>query len=113
MKRMRLQGAAIVTLLLHVACASNQAAVTPQTVSSDRPGHEIEHPLAVVILGGLVTSTILNLFLCRRCICAMDGVKRFAQGRRSRCTLTPTSGPPALVASPAPGNAIPRQMQLP
>ena len=27
------------------------------------PGHEIEHPLAVVILGGLVTSTALNLFL--------------------------------------------------
>ena len=26
-------------------------------------GHEIEHPMAVVILGGLVTSTILNLFL--------------------------------------------------
>ena len=27
------------------------------------PGHEIEHPMAVVILGGLVTSTLLNLFL--------------------------------------------------
>ena len=27
------------------------------------PGHEIEHPMAVVILGGLVTSTALNLFL--------------------------------------------------
>ena len=27
------------------------------------PGHEIEYPLAVVILGGLVTSTLLNLFL--------------------------------------------------
>ncbi|MGH9659989.1 MAG: efflux RND transporter permease subunit, partial [Bryobacteraceae bacterium] len=26
-------------------------------------GHEIEHPMAVVILGGLVTSTALNLFL--------------------------------------------------
>ena len=26
-------------------------------------GHEIEHPMAVVILGGLVTSTVLNLFL--------------------------------------------------
>jgi hypothetical protein len=27
------------------------------------PGHEIEFPMAVVILGGLVTSTLLNLFL--------------------------------------------------
>jgi cobalt-zinc-cadmium efflux system outer membrane protein len=34
MERMRLQGAAIVTLLLPAACASNPAAVTPQTVSS-------------------------------------------------------------------------------
>ncbi len=27
------------------------------------PGHEIEYPMAVVILGGLATSTLLNLFL--------------------------------------------------
>ncbi len=38
-------------------------ALLPIVVSGNRPGHEIEHPLAVVILGGLVTSTILNLFL--------------------------------------------------
>ena len=32
-------------------------------VPGDIPGHEIEHPMAVVILGGLVTSTLLNLFV--------------------------------------------------
>jgi Cu/Ag efflux pump CusA len=32
-------------------------------VLGSRPGHEIEHPLAVVILGGLVTSTLLSLFV--------------------------------------------------
>jgi Cu/Ag efflux pump CusA len=26
-------------------------------------GNEIEHPMAIVILGGLVTSTLLNLFV--------------------------------------------------
>jgi Cu/Ag efflux pump CusA len=31
-------------------------------ITGNKPGHEIEYPLAVVILGGLVTSTILNLF---------------------------------------------------
>lgn len=38
-------------------------ALVPIALTGERPGHEIEHPLAVVILGGLVTSTVLNLFL--------------------------------------------------
>ena len=38
-------------------------ALVPLVVLGDRPGHEIEHPLAVVVLGGLVTSTLLNLFV--------------------------------------------------
>lgn len=33
----------------------------PLVLAGDAPGHEIEYPLAVVILGGLVTSTLLNL----------------------------------------------------
>jgi Cu/Ag efflux pump CusA len=38
-------------------------ALLPLVVWGDRPGHEIEHPMAIVILGGLVSSTVLNLFL--------------------------------------------------
>jgi CzcA family heavy metal efflux pump len=38
-------------------------ALLPLVIWGDRPGHEIEHPMAIVILGGLVSSTILNLFL--------------------------------------------------
>jgi CzcA family heavy metal efflux pump len=38
-------------------------AVVPLVVLGDRPGHEIEYPLAIVILGGLATSTLLNLFV--------------------------------------------------
>ncbi|HEV7677706.1 MAG TPA: efflux RND transporter permease subunit [Candidatus Dormibacteraeota bacterium] len=38
-------------------------AVVPLVALGDRPGHEIEYPLAIVILGGLVTSTLLNLFV--------------------------------------------------
>ncbi|MDD1750003.1 MAG: efflux RND transporter permease subunit [Methanothrix sp.] len=37
-------------------------ALLPIVLAGSKPGHEIEHPLAVVILGGLVTSTLLNLF---------------------------------------------------
>jgi CzcA family heavy metal efflux pump len=38
-------------------------ALLPLAVRGNVPGHEIEYPMAVVILGGLVTSTLLNLFL--------------------------------------------------
>jgi Cu/Ag efflux pump CusA len=35
----------------------------PLVIGGEKPGQEIEYPLAVVIVGGLVTSTLLNLFL--------------------------------------------------
>ena len=38
-------------------------ALVPLVAAGSIPGHEIEHPLAVVVLGGLVTSTLLNLFV--------------------------------------------------
>lgn len=38
-------------------------ALVPLVFNGDQPGHEIEYPLAVVILGGLVTSTLLTLFV--------------------------------------------------
>jgi Cu/Ag efflux pump CusA len=38
-------------------------ALVPLVIAGTIPGHEIEHPMAVVILGGLVTSTLLNLFV--------------------------------------------------
>jgi Cu/Ag efflux pump CusA len=38
-------------------------ALVPLVVLGEIPGHEIEHPMATVILGGLVTSTLLNLFV--------------------------------------------------
>ncbi len=38
-------------------------ALMPLVIWGDKPGHEIENPMAIVILGGLVSSTLLNLFL--------------------------------------------------
>jgi len=38
-------------------------AIVPLVVAGDSPGNEIEHPLAVVVMGGLVTSTLLNLLV--------------------------------------------------
>ncbi len=35
----------------------------PLAIGFGQPGHEIESPMAIVILGGLLTSTVLNLFV--------------------------------------------------
>jgi CzcA family heavy metal efflux pump len=48
--------------ILMTACAT-ALALLPIVIGGNRPGHEIEHPMAVVILGGLFTSTLLNLFV--------------------------------------------------
>ncbi len=48
-------------ILMTASCAG--LALLPLVVQGNIPGHEIEYPMAVVILGGLVTSTVLNLFL--------------------------------------------------
>ena len=38
-------------------------ALVPLVVTGNKPGQEIEYPMAFVILGGLLTSTLLNLFV--------------------------------------------------
>jgi CzcA family heavy metal efflux pump len=48
--------------ILMTALATGLALV-PLAVTGEIPGHEIEYPMALVILGGLVTSTLLNLFI--------------------------------------------------
>jgi Cu/Ag efflux pump CusA len=48
--------------ILMTALATGLALV-PLVIAGTIPGHEIEHPLAVTILGGLVTATLLNLFV--------------------------------------------------
>ena len=51
-------------------------ALVPLVWGGNLPGHEIEYPMAVVILGGLVTSTLLNLFLLPPIYLAFGRVKR-------------------------------------
>ena len=38
-------------------------AIVPLIVTGNLPGHEIEHPMAIVIVGGLASSTLLTLFV--------------------------------------------------
>ncbi|WP_116809828.1 efflux RND transporter permease subunit [Steroidobacter cummioxidans] len=51
----------LIPILMTASCAA--LALLPLVVRGDAPGHEIEHPMALVILGGLVSSTALNLML--------------------------------------------------
>jgi CzcA family heavy metal efflux pump len=62
-------------ILMTAACAA--LALLPLVLNGNKPGHEIEHPMAVVILGGLITSTLLNLFLMPSLYAA------FGKGRKS------------------------------
>ena len=48
-------------ILMTAGCAA--FALLPLVIKGNGPGHEIEFPMALVILGGLVTSTVLNLLL--------------------------------------------------
>jgi Cu/Ag efflux pump CusA len=57
-------------------------ALVPLIVRGEIPGHEIEFPMAVVIVGGLVTSTLVNLFIVPALYL------RFG-GRRLRATTVP------------------------
>jgi Cu/Ag efflux pump CusA len=38
-------------------------ALLPIVLTGSKPGQEIEYPMAVVIVGGLLTSTLMNLLL--------------------------------------------------
>lgn len=51
----------LVPILMTASTAA--LALLPLVLKGDVPGNEIERPMALVILGGLLTSTLLNLFL--------------------------------------------------
>ncbi|HTG42706.1 MAG TPA: efflux RND transporter permease subunit, partial [Methylomirabilota bacterium] len=72
--------------ILMTALATGLALI-PLAIAGDLPGHEIEHPMAIVILGGLVTSTLLNLFI------TPSLYLRFGRGREAEPTVAASSEP--------------------
>lgn len=57
------QGSSERLLPIVMTALTSALALLPLALTGDRTGNEIQSPLAVVILGGLVTSTILNVFV--------------------------------------------------
>lgn len=58
-----LQGATERLAPILMTALATGLALVPLVVAGSLPGHEIEHPMAIVILGGLITATLLNLFV--------------------------------------------------
>jgi Cu/Ag efflux pump CusA len=67
-------------------------ALVPLVLLGDRPGHEIEHPLAVVVLGGLATSTLLNLLVLPSLYLRFGRSRRDREGRERRADLDQPEG---------------------
>jgi CzcA family heavy metal efflux pump len=58
-----LQGAKDRLAPILMTASATGLALVPLAIAGPVPGNEIEHPLAVTILGGLLTATLLNLFV--------------------------------------------------
>jgi len=71
--------------ILMTALATGLALV-PLALAGSIPGHEIEHPMAIVILGGLATATLLNLFVLPSLYL------KFAKSRKERERIAAAGG---------------------
>jgi Cu/Ag efflux pump CusA len=58
-----LQGAKERLVPIMMTVLTTGLALIPLIVAGDIPGQEIEFPMAVVILGGLISATLINLFV--------------------------------------------------
>ena len=68
-------------------------ALVPLAIAGDLPGHEIEHPMAIVILGGLITSTLLNLAVVPS-LYLRFGRPAHGAGASADLTIAPPAGLP-------------------
>ncbi len=50
-------------LPIAMTALTSALALIPLALGGDKPGNEIQSPMAIVILGGLISSTILNMYV--------------------------------------------------
>jgi len=77
-------------------------ALVPLIVLGVRPGQEIEYPLAIVIVGGLVTSTLLTLFVVPSLYLRLARRRPALAGPAGPAGPAGTAGTAGPVAPPAP-----------
>jgi Cu/Ag efflux pump CusA len=71
-----LQGASERLVPILMTVLTTGLALVPLIIGGEIPGQEIEYPMAIVILGGLISATLLNLFV------VPSLYLRYAKGRR-------------------------------
>jgi Cu/Ag efflux pump CusA len=81
-----LQGAKERLVPIMMTVLTTGLALVPLILAGSIPGQEIEHPMAVVILGGLLASTFINLFV------VPSLYLRFGKSRRDRVAAIPALG---------------------
>ncbi len=62
-RQLIIQGSCDRIIPIVMTALTSALALVPLAVNGDLPGNEIQSPMAVVILGGLITSTLLNLIV--------------------------------------------------
>ena len=60
--------------------------LVPLALGLGRPGHEIEAPMAITILGGLTTATLLDLGILPEALIRLGRFAAFRRGRISEAT---------------------------
>jgi Cu/Ag efflux pump CusA len=68
-------------------------ALVPLLVAGEIPGQEIEYPMAWVILGGLITATLLNLFVVPSLYLAFGKRRDDGDGSLVRAPMPPAPTP--------------------
>ena len=86
-----LQGASERLVPIIMTVLTTGLALVPLIITGEIPGQEIEYPMAIVIFGGLITATLLNLFV------VPSLYLRFAKARGGT--------PPAGTSAPSPATA--------
>jgi Cu/Ag efflux pump CusA len=79
-------------------------ALAPFVVFGDRPGEEIENPMAIVIVGGLATSTLMNLFVLPALYLRFKGPIE-PEPELEPAALPPTREPAGSTSVPEPTDA--------
>lgn len=59
-------------LPIAMTALTSALALIPLAVNGDQPGNEIQSPMAIVILGGLISSTILNMYVVPAIYCLIN-----------------------------------------